>query len=75
MCFREVQCTRHACGHDHPQSDSRVDCRSANCRYSQFHNPSCSPATCPQTCNQWCVPAKTVVTNVSPSKCSFCRRG
>ena len=24
MCFREVQCTRHACGHDHPQSDSRV---------------------------------------------------
>ncbi|KDR74834.1 hypothetical protein GALMADRAFT_564531 [Galerina marginata CBS 339.88] len=74
MCFREVHCTRHACGHDHPQSDSRVDCGSATCRYSQSHNPSCSPKTCSYTCVQWLKPARNVVKATSPLQCNFCRR-
>ncbi|KAF9559038.1 hypothetical protein CPC08DRAFT_638279 [Agrocybe pediades] len=56
MCYREVQSTRHACGHDHPQADRRVDCGSGACRYSASHPVSCSPKTCPQTCNQWYAP-------------------
>ncbi|KAF8963541.1 hypothetical protein BDZ97DRAFT_1602321, partial [Flammula alnicola] len=73
MCFREVHCTRHVCGHDHPQSDSRVDCGSVNCRYSQSHNPRCLPKSCPSTCNQWYGPARTVVTGSSPLRCGHCR--
>ncbi|KAF8809443.1 hypothetical protein BYT27DRAFT_7162813 [Phlegmacium glaucopus] len=73
MCFREVQCTRHACGHSHPRSNSRVDCKSPNCRYSPSHNPTCPPKLCAFTCQQWLRPAKTVVTANSSLRCSHCR--
>ncbi|KIM38839.1 hypothetical protein M413DRAFT_58199, partial [Hebeloma cylindrosporum] len=53
MCFREIQCIKHACGHEHPQSDRRVDCNSSRCRYSQLHDASCSPKSCSSTCQQW----------------------
>ncbi|KAF8148457.1 hypothetical protein B0H34DRAFT_737140 [Crassisporium funariophilum] len=73
MCYREVQCTRHACGHDHPQSDCRVDCGSANCRYSLSHNPACPPKNCSYTCKQWLKPARTVVSANSSLHCRYCR--
>ncbi|KAF9472709.1 hypothetical protein BDN70DRAFT_818258 [Pholiota conissans] len=72
MCYREIHCTKHVCGHAHPQSDRKVDCNAANCRYSASHSPVCSPKTCPQTCKQWLKPARTVVTGNSPSRCGHC---
>ncbi|KAF9036302.1 hypothetical protein BJ165DRAFT_1354706 [Panaeolus papilionaceus] len=73
MCYREVQCTRHVCGHDHPQTDIRVDCRSPACRYSQLHGTSCQPITCGKTCFQWLKPARNIVAGQSPTPCGYCR--
>ncbi|KJA18708.1 hypothetical protein HYPSUDRAFT_190707 [Hypholoma sublateritium FD-334 SS-4] len=72
MCYREVRCARHACGHEHPQSDKKIDCGSPACRYSQAHSPACSPKTCPQTCKQWLKPARNVVVSNSPARCGHC---
>ncbi|KAF9008318.1 hypothetical protein BDQ17DRAFT_1237091 [Cyathus striatus] len=72
MCYREVQCTRHCCGHDAPKSEQRMDCGSSNCRYSSKHNPGCQ--TCPTSCKQWLRPAQTVVTSTSNSPCTHCSR-
>ncbi|KAF8188045.1 hypothetical protein BJ912DRAFT_851416 [Pholiota molesta] len=73
MCYREVHCTKHACGHEHPQSETRVDCESSDCRYSRVHTAGCPPKTCPETCKQWLKPARTVVTGTSPSRCGHCK--
>ncbi|KXN81987.1 hypothetical protein AN958_03334 [Leucoagaricus sp. SymC.cos] len=71
MCYREVKCVKHACGHGTPMSDQRVDCGSARCRYSSSHDASC--ANCTATCVQWLRPAKTIITHQSSSPCSSCR--
>ncbi|KIL68409.1 hypothetical protein M378DRAFT_71534 [Amanita muscaria Koide BX008] len=53
MCYREVKCVKHSCGHEAPIEDRRVDCGSNRCRYSSSHAASCTD--CSSTCNQWYV--------------------
>ncbi|KIK07570.1 hypothetical protein K443DRAFT_128967 [Laccaria amethystina LaAM-08-1] len=72
MCFRKVQCTRYACGHDTPNAESLVDCGSTRCRYSKEHRGGCK--TCSTSCKQWLRPAQTVVSFLSPLNCIHCRR-
>ncbi|EKM75903.1 hypothetical protein AGABI1DRAFT_45720 [Agaricus bisporus var. burnettii JB137-S8] len=71
MCYRDVACVKHSCGHESPVSDKRVDCGSNKCRYSSRHNPACP--NCTSTCTQWLRPARTTVTSRSDAPCSSCR--
>ncbi|TFK31639.1 hypothetical protein BDQ12DRAFT_618541 [Crucibulum laeve] len=72
MCYREVHCTKHSCGHETPQSERRVDCGSARCRYSEAHDSSCK--TCPSSCKQWLRPPQMIATATSKTPCTHCRR-
>ncbi|PFH53504.1 hypothetical protein AMATHDRAFT_137447 [Amanita thiersii Skay4041] len=70
MCYREVQCTRYACGHEVPHSDRRVDCGSGHCRYSSSHATPCS--NCASACKQWLRPAQMQVTRTERTHCYHC---
>ncbi|KAF9463206.1 hypothetical protein BDZ94DRAFT_629302 [Collybia nuda] len=70
MCHREVHYTRHCCGHDNPHFEYRVDCKSAQCRYSASHNIKCT--SCSTTCKQWLRPAQSVVTAKMQALCFHC---
>ncbi|KAF8062508.1 hypothetical protein FPV67DRAFT_275564 [Lyophyllum atratum] len=70
MCYREVHCTRHSCGHETPHGERRMDCGSSRCRYSANHSAHCG--TCTKTCKQWLRPAQTLVTAKAQTPCFHC---
>ncbi|KAH7882869.1 hypothetical protein F5I97DRAFT_143859 [Phlebopus sp. FC_14] len=72
MCYREVQCRRHACGHEEPFGESKIDCQSDRCRYSSAHPRGC--ATCSSTCIQQLGMAQRVVTQRRESFCYHCNK-
>ncbi|KAM6501046.1 hypothetical protein JOM56_004060 [Amanita muscaria] len=71
MCYREVKCVKHSCGHEAPIEDRRVDCGSNRCRYSSSHAAPCTD--CSSTCNQWLRPAQMQVVRTDTQSCYHCR--
>ncbi|KAF8352135.1 hypothetical protein F5887DRAFT_934131 [Amanita rubescens] len=70
MCYREVKCIKHICGHETPTEDRRVDCKSSRCRYSATHTLPCT--RCSATCKQWLRQTRMVVTRTDQRLCYQC---